>query len=104
MGSSPTPEWNHAQQDRGRRSSDSLWAGLFSFAHSGAWGLADSRQQMAKAPAVGRARRPSVWDALTGREGFGGGGPWALPTATMAQAFGLDAYGGSGVTVTHAFT
>src|SRR3954470_8002051 len=33
-------------------------------------------------------------------EGFWGGGPWALPTATMGQAFGLNAYGGSGVTVT----
>src|SRR3954471_7705928 len=50
---------------------------------------ANSRQPMAKAPAVGRARRPRVWDALTGREGFRGGGPWALPTPTMAQAFGL---------------
>src|SRR3954471_17319003 len=50
---------------------------------------ANSRQPMAKAPAVGRARRPRVWDALTGREGFRGGGPWALPTATIAQAFGL---------------
>ena len=29
------------------------------------------------------------WNALTGRKYFRAFGPWALPTATMVEAFGL---------------